>query len=291
MTLLPTPPIDLEQAEKDARLVSILAWAQIAGYFRGAYEIFEKGPDGPATEADILADRFIVSWLAERYPRDSFGYMSEEAADTDARLDKPYCWIIDPIDGTRGFIDGLPDFAVQVGLVARDEDGLSRPVVGIVYQPVPGLMYRAATGFGAWRENLQEGITDRLQVSSVSSPEASNLVVTRSNMGRRLRSAMAAVNPASSYQSGSLGVKVAHVAEGRADLYLNTSRRFCKEWDTCAPHCLIEEAGGRLTDLKGLPLTYNKTNIYVEEGLVVSNGTLHDDVILRLAGVQELWAT
>jgi 3'(2'), 5'-bisphosphate nucleotidase len=282
-------PIDLTRALADARLVALLAWERIAGFYRGTFEVFEKESDGPATEADIMADKFIVAWLSDRYPTGRFGYLSEEAAKTNERLGKDACWIIDPIDGTRDFIEGKEDFAVQVGLAVRTADGTFDPVVGVVYQPVTGMLYQAATGLGAWRENVRLGSRERLLVSQVESPEECTLVVTRSNMGLRLRSAMGAIDAKSFYQAGSLGVKVAHVCERRADLYINTSRRFCKEWDTCAPHAIINEAGGLLTDLTGVAITYNKPDVYIEQGLVVANRPLHRDVVLRLAGVNELW--
>lgn len=286
-----TSPIDIVRALEDARLVALLAWERIAGFYRGTFEVFEKDSDGPATEADIIADKFIVSWLSDRYPTDRFGYLSEEAANKPERMERDFCWIIDPIDGTRDFIDGGADFAVQVGLAIRTSEGTFDPVLGVVYQPVAGMLYLGATGFGAWRENVLLGSRERLLVSQVESLSECTLVVTRSNMGRRLRTAMAALQPRESYQAGSLGVKVAHVAERRADLYLNTSRRFCKEWDTCAPDAIIRAAGGVMTDMKGRPITYNKPDVYVDEGLIVANKYLHGEAALRLAGVQELWVT
>jgi 3'(2'), 5'-bisphosphate nucleotidase len=283
-------PLDLVAAGEFARHLALETWEQIAGFFRGKFDVFEKESDGPATEADILADRFILSRLGERYPASRFGYLSEETAHGPERLQREACWIIDPIDGTRDFMEGREDFAIQIGLAQRAASGIFEPVVGVVYQPAAALLYRAVRGQGAWRENLRLGTQERLVVSACRELTDCRLVITRSHMGRRLAAAMEALQPRESYTAGSLGVKVAHVSERRADLYINTSRRFCKEWDVCAPHAILAEAGGMLTDLRGNRIDYNQPDVYIEEGLVASNGHLHREVLMRLAGVPEAWA-
>lgn len=282
--------LNLDECLAHAREAAVLAWEKIAGFYKGHYEIFEKVADGPATEADIMADHFILDFLGARYPETHFGYLSEETAHGFERLERPYVWIIDPIDGTQDFMDGLDDFAVQIGLAGRAEEG--GPIVsllGVVYQPTLGLLYKARRGGGAFRENILTGKTDSITVSTQKDLREANLVVSRSHMGFRLKAAMEQLRTRSFYQAGSLGVKVAHVSHGRADAYLNTSRRLCKEWDLCAPHAIIHEAGGRITDLHGASIEYNKRDVYVDHGVLATNELLHERMLEELVQVKEIW--
>jgi 3'(2'), 5'-bisphosphate nucleotidase len=253
-------------------------------FYRGCFDIYEKEFDGPATEADIVGDRFIVRHLKEHYPADRYGYLSEETEHGPERLAHDSCWIIDPIDGTNDFIEGKEDFAVQIGLSFEGE-----AVLGVVYQPVPGRLYAGAKGCGAWCEDVRSGARTPMTTSPQEQLSAAALVVTRSHPGSRLSAAVAALAPARTYSAGSLGVKTMHVVDRQADLYLNTGRRVAKEWDTCAPQAILEEAGGRFTDLCGSPIRYNKADIYLHNGLVASNGPLHQATLAILSSVGEIW--
>src|SRR5215470_1695912 len=120
------------------------AGAAILEHYEGPLKIKQKNSENdlePVTQADTIANDMIVGHLKREFPDD--GILAEESVDTMRRLEKSRVWMVDPLDGTNGFIDGNGDFAVQIGLT---EDG--QCVLGVVFQPLPGVMYRAITGAG-----------------------------------------------------------------------------------------------------------------------------------------------
>src|SRR5829696_1658555 len=127
------------------------AGAAILEHYEGPLNIEQKNYNDdaePVTQADRIANELIVSRLKREFPDD--GILAEESVDTERRLAKSRVWMVDPLDGTNGFIDGNGDFAVQIGLA---KDG--QCVVGVVYQPLPGVLYRAVQGEGTWIERPQ----------------------------------------------------------------------------------------------------------------------------------------
>src|SRR5262249_10782514 len=117
----------------------------LMGYYQRSVTIDWKAPGDPVTAADREASELIVSGLASEFPKDAI--LSEEATDNLKRLDQSNVWMIDPMDGTREFIEHRGEFAVQIGLVVNET-----PVLGIVYQPTEGKLYHAAQGLGAFLE-------------------------------------------------------------------------------------------------------------------------------------------
>src|SRR5919106_389186 len=124
------------------------AGAAILDLYEGPINVEQKRYDDdvePVTHADRLANELIVTGLKREFPND--GILAEESVDTKRRLEKSRVWMVDPLDGTNGFIDGNGDFAVQIGLA---EEG--QCVLGIVYQPLTGVLYRAVRDEGTWIE-------------------------------------------------------------------------------------------------------------------------------------------
>lgn len=282
--------LDLALCLAHAREAALLAWSKVAHFYRGTFDIIEKKGEGPATEADILADRVIVQHLQKHFPPKDFGYLSEEHHHGEERVGRRFCWIIDPIDGTKDFIEGGHDFALQMDLAgALEQGGPAVPLVGVVYQASMGLLYTAHHGGGAWCEDLKSGEKTRLAVGGECTASRCRLVVTSSEISDRLSGAMRALAIGEYRQKGSLGLKIVEVACDRADLFLNMGRRKCREWDVCAPHAILNEAGGRLTDLLGVEVTYIHEDIDIVEGLAASNGAVHREVLARIQGAAELW--
>lgn len=282
--------IDLESCRREAIAAAIKAWDVIAPFHKGSYGIYQKAGEGPATDADIAADRAILDHLQAQFPAAQFGYLTEETEKDDERLRHRYCWIIDPIDGTREFIEGRDDFAVHIGLAGpASPDGPIVALVGVVYMPKAGILYHAVKGQGAFARDMVTGNDRRLEVSSTDKLGDARLVVTRAadalGPQRRLTRAVARLGVRDVYTLGSLGVKVAEVVEGRADFYMNASHKSCKEWDVCAPAIVLEEAGGRISQVAGDPILYNKVDYYVHHGLIASNGVLHERIVKSLDGI------
>jgi 3'(2'), 5'-bisphosphate nucleotidase len=226
------------------------------------------------TAADREANELIVTRLQQEFPAD--GILAEESTDSEHRLEKDRVWLIDPMDGTKNFIARDGDFAVQIGLAVGGES-----VVGVVYLPVRGVLYRAARDGGAWMES-EARIAVRMWVSKQTKPGEMILASSRSHPSPRMGRIVSSFGFKNEMRRGSVGVKIGLIAEQQADLYIHLSPS-TKQWDTCGPEAILAEAGGRLTDLFGQPLRYNGLRIDNRNGIVATNGAAHDMVIENLA--------
>ena len=225
------------------------------------------------TAADREANDLIVRRLANEFPGD--GILAEESVDTDERLNKERVWLIDPMDGTKNFVQRDGDFAVQIGLAVGGE-----AVLGVVYQPVRDVLYRAVRGEGSWREKDGKP-AERMHVSNKTDPTEMVLASSRSHRSPRMERVVDSFGFKFESRRGSVGVKIGLIAEQEADLYLHLSPS-TKQWDTCAPEIVLTEAGGRLTDLFGKPLRYNAPRIDNRNGVVATNDAAHELVIDHL---------
>ena len=265
----------------DPELKVALALAREAGaaimeFYEGPLHIEQKSDAydrEPVTQADKIANELIVKGLGQSFPDD--GILAEESIDTSRRLGKGRVWMVDPLDGTNGFIDGNGDFAVQIGLAEEGE-----PVLGVVYQPVTGVLYRGMKNEGAWIE--RPGLVpQRVVVSNHATVHEMRLAASRSHRSPRMDKVVKTLGVKQEVNRGSVGVKVGLIVEQQCDLYVHLSPR-TKQWDTCAPDLILREAGGKLTDLFGGPLLYNIREVQNLNGLVASNGVAHDRIIKTL---------
>ncbi len=227
----------------------------------------------PVTVADRAANELIVTGLHREFPDD--GILAEESLDTERRLNKQRVWMIDPLDGTNGFIARDGDFAVQIGLAVE-----GRSVLGVVYQPLPDILYWAAEGAGAFIER-QGFKTEQARVSETSDVKLMRLAASRSHRSPRMDRVVSALHLKDEVRRGSVGVKIGLIVERQCDLYIHLSPR-TKQWDTCAPEIILREAGGRFTDLFGEPIHYNVPDVQNHNGIVATNGQAHDFIIEQL---------
>ena len=242
--------------------------------------------DEPVTQADRAVNELIVRALREEFPAD--GVLAEESVDTDRRIGRARVWMIDPIDGTKGFIAGTGDFCVQIGLAVE-----GRAALGILYAPATDVLYWAARGHGAWvlrptSEADASAKAERLGVTAETEPGRMRLAESRSHRGPRMETVVRALGVRAEVRSHSVGIKVGLLVERQADLYIHLSPK-TKQWDTCAPEAVLAEAGGRMTDVFGGPLLYNTPDVLNRNGLVASNGAAHDKVIGRLRPLLAEW--
>jgi 3'(2'), 5'-bisphosphate nucleotidase len=242
--------------------------------------------DEPVTQADRTVNELIVRHLRETFPAD--GILAEESVDTSRRIGRERVWMIDPIDGTRGFIAGTGDFCVQIGLAVA-----GRAALGVLYAPATDVLYWAARGHGAWvlRPTSEAGKSpqaERLGVTRETEPGRMRLAESRSHRGPRMESLVRALGVRAEVRSHSVGIKVGLLVERQADLYIHLSPK-TKQWDTCAPEAVLAEAGGRMTDIWGGPLSYNTPDVLNRNGLVASNGAGHEEVIARLRPLLAEW--
>jgi 3'(2'), 5'-bisphosphate nucleotidase len=237
----------------DALLPQVIDLARDAGerilavYRRGDCQVRRKPDSTPVTEADMLAHHAIVAgldMLNADWP--VLSEESEEAPFARRRQWQRY-WLVDPLDGTREFIKGNGEFSVNIALI----DG-NVPVLGVVHAPVSGMSYYARREGGAFKVDAK----DRSQPIHVRSYHSGRVVVagSRSHRGDSLKRFLANLPDYEIISMGS-ALKSCLVAEGRADIYPRLGPT--SEWDTAAAQCVVEEAGGRITDTSMRPLRYN----------------------------------
>lgn len=237
--------------------------------YSGDHSVEWKGHDDPVTAADHAANKFIVAELRKHFPDD--GILSEEATDDPSRLNKSRVWLVDPMDGTKQFIERLDEFAVMIGLAIN-----GKPELGVVFNPATNKMYYAVTSNGAY---LEEALTiKRLHVAATTDPSQMAAAMSRSHNSPKVDLIKERLGIAQQIQSGSVGLKIGLLAEGRAHLYLHLGAK-TNQWDTCAPQAIIEAAGGVMTDRDGKPLQYNIAEIRNLNGVIASTGVMHERVI------------
>jgi 3'(2'), 5'-bisphosphate nucleotidase len=253
------------------------AGAAIMAQYKQPLRVEQKSYDDdvePVTQADRIANELIVNGLKKEFPSD--GILAEESVDTERRLSKSRVWMVDPLDGTNGFIEGNGDFAVQIGLVEAGQ-----PVVAVVYAPLADVLYRAVIGGGTWIERPQHE-PERAQVSDRKLFAEMRLAASRSHRSPRMNKVVQRFGFREEVQRGSVGIKIGLLIEEQCDVYIHLSPR-TKQWDACAPQLILTEAGGRLTDLFGQPLIYNVPDVNNRNGLAASNGVAHHLIIETLA--------
>lgn len=267
---------DLQHELEVAIRLARQAGEAIMSYYQTGLDVAWKKGDEPVTIADRVADDLILLGLRAEFPQD--GLLTEESDDDLSRLEKERVWIVDPLDGTTEFIDATGEFSVQIALTVKGQ-----PALGVIYQPTADLLYRAVQGGGAFC--VTNGQQLRLQVSTETDPAKMCMAASRSHYSAFVRTARQALGIRDVHRVGSVGLKVGLLARGACDLYLATT--VAKEWDLCAPHALLLEAGGVLTNLCGDRPVYNQAEVAECRGLIGSNGQVHEHLVQALAPLVE----
>lgn len=252
---------------------------QAAEYLRSEYEKFVAIPDAPvtiSTHADKASQELVLGFLHNKFPTDAL--CAEESTPAFDAVPKSgrRAWVVDPIDGTRGFAKKMGQFSVMIGLLVE-----GRPVVGVVAEPAQDRYTFATVGGGCW---TQTGSAEPTRCH-VSSRGFADLVLTQSWSKTGMSpKPVRALEPARVIETYSGGVKLALVARGEADVYANVYETFA-DWDICAGHLLVTEAGGAVTTLGGDSITYQADGFKQTRGLLATNGPIHTEAIMRLAAL------
>ncbi|MCV0429860.1 MAG: 3'(2'),5'-bisphosphate nucleotidase CysQ [Roseibium sp.] len=247
------PAEDLKLLEAAARQAGALALE----YFGRDPETWLKGNRSPVSEADLAVDLFLTDQL--RSARPDYGWLSEETADDPSRLDCARVFIVDPIDGTRAFLAGGDEWTVSVAVV---EDG--RPIAGAVFCPRRDEMFVARSGGGSWLNGNRVHVSEHATVSGATLSGPHSIVANKD------------VLAAGFIGTGilrSLAYRLTMVAAGRIDV--GTARGGPSDWDLAAADLLVQEAGGKLTDLSGRSLIYNRAKTG-HPALIATSSTLFE---------------
>ena len=269
-------PLDAGQYSRELALAVGLA-GEAAAAIR---QLFESGPiaarekadHSPVTAADMAANEIIVRGLRSALPDDAI--LTEEAVDDGCRLSTARVWLVDPLDGTRDFVERSPEFAVHLALVVQ-----GTPVVGVVALPMLGQLAAAVRGAGALI--VEGGGTRKLTVAPDRDIGALRTGVSRFAMHAPLEQFLERTGLGHHAVRCGASVKHIRLAEGGLDLCLTLHGREC-EWDSAAPGLIVTEAGGRVTDADGAPLRYNQKDVRHHRGLILSTGQ-HHAALVRLA--------
>lgn len=256
---------DLEAALGAARTAALAAGSVLGAEAGRPHPAEAKGDGSPVTALDLEADRIIQTLLRQAFPTDVV--VSEESANPSPGGAERF-WLVDPLDGTRDFAAGSPEFAVHIALVIA-----GRPVVSVVQQPATGALFEAIAGAGAYRTDGAG--RRRLQVSGTADLYRLRVGVSPRFPGPRL-TRLLAESPLGA-QAVPLGasLKLTAVAAGELDATLCLHDRE-KTWDSCAPGLIITEAGGQISDVDGRPLSYGGADPVHHRGIVTSNGRCHE---------------
>ena len=237
----------------------------------------DEGGEGPVSAADLAVNKWLLDGLSAAFPQADWTLLSEETAKEQLTEGQPlpadWLWILDPLDGTKDFLQGTGEYAVHLALV-RDK----RPVIGVVLLPEADELWIGIVGEGAWCEDRQGErspvrFSDRTEVSDLI------LVASRSHRDDRLVKLIDALNLGGSKAVGSVGFKVATILRGETDLYVSLSGKSApKDWDMAAPEAVLLAAGGRFTHADQADLTYNTGDVRQAGCLIASHGKAHAEL-------------
>jgi myo-inositol-1(or 4)-monophosphatase len=261
-------PADGDQARLSADFELLTAAVREAGalalgYF-GREVVSKQKPDGTrVSEADLAVDALLQERLMQDRP--SYAWLSEETADDPRRLDCRSVWIVDPIDGTHAFLEGIPEWTIAAALV---HDG--QPVLAVVFNPATSEMFTARAGHGAHLDGAVIRVDDREGI------EGANVIATSGLFRKKIWSEpwpdmnITWVN--------SVAYRLARIAQGRVHATISPTPK--SEWDLAAPTLLVREAGGIVTEIDGSTLVFNRPTPR-HNGLVAAGRDLHKLLVAR----------
>lgn len=239
--------------------IALDAGAAIMAVYGRDFAVTEKSDQSPLTEADAAAHALIAQRLPTLSP--AMPVLSEEAVAEFAGPDgQGRYWLVDPLDGTKEFIKRNGEFTVNIALI---ENG--RPILGVVYAPAQGLLYSAAQGLGAIKQEVS-GPRVAIRVAEHQEGMPWRVVGSRSHAGDTLEAALQTLGSYELLPMGS-SLKFCLVAEGRADVYPRLGPTSL--WDTAAAQCVVEQAGGAVIDLSGAALGYGNLSEILNPHFIV----------------------
>lgn len=265
---------ELETMIRIAERASEKVAALYREHLESGIDVQLKRPGDPVTAADKEANELICSALAAAFP--DAAVIAEESVPTDeelaALLLRSRVFFVDPLDGTREFVNKNPEFAVMIGLAV---DG--QAAAGVVATPTDGRLIAGRVGQRALLQNA-DGERDLISVHPRNTFEDAKLVVSRSHRPAIVDPLCRRLGIRTLLPCGSVGVKVLRLVEREADVYVHAGGGL-KRWDTCAPEAILAAAGGRMSDLDGAAIDYASRELRLRRGLVATNGVLHPGVL------------
>ena len=248
----------------------IKAGEKIREIYYTDFEVNKKDDNSPITKADLESNKILRTVLENT----GIPILSEEDVDDRSRLESEKVWIVDPLDGTQDVVNRTGEFTILVGLVENHV-----PVMGLVYLPIKKILYFAEKGMGAFCYDLNKW--EKISVRKVEDLGKCLALVSRHHLSGKESQILDRLGITNTTTVGST-LKVTEISSGRGDVYLTTTKKM-HQWDTCASWCVISEAGGKMTDMSGNELVYNTDSVNHENGLLVTNGFIHEIIVSRIS--------
>ena len=260
-------PISDKIPELDIAIkAAIEAGNEIIEIYKKDFDTFIKKDDSPITEADLRSNEIIKKSLSKtKYP-----ILSEEDKDDQNRILEKIIWIIDPLDGTSDFIDRTGEFTVMISLIEN-----KKPILGVIAWPTEKILFIAQKNCGAFRYSNDKW--DKISVTKIENLSKCRTIGSRHHLSDKEKEFIKKIGIKDFSSIGS-SLKVGKISSGEAEVYITTTDKM-KEWDTAASYCIITEAGGKMTDMLGNELTYNNKNVYHQNGILVTNGFIHNKIV------------
>jgi 3'(2'), 5'-bisphosphate nucleotidase len=258
--------------------ITVEAAREILKVYQTDFGVDYKSPRDPVTDADRRANELIAARLLELMPDVPVVAEESEPGKFARFRASDRIFFVDPLDGTRDFVARNGEFVVMIGLVEG-----TQATVGVVHAPVQRTSWAAAVGHGAFHV-APDGARTPISVSTTDDPAKARLMVSRSRRGSDVEHAIELLGVAAAESLGSAGLKGVRVASGVADAYLALNVAGSR-WDACAVDALVTAAGGRFTDSRGVSLDYRSPSLGNRDGLLASNGRLHDTFVQRLTAL------
>ncbi len=244
--------------------------------------MINSNEDDPVTKVDLKVNELIIKRINDKYKNVNWGILSEENTkiSRDPSIRKfDWLWILDPLDGTKDFIQGTGNYAMHLALNYKNKTFL-----GIVLIPEMNQLW-ISDGQKIWGEQ-RDGSRLQINLGSVKELENMTIVTSKNHKNKILENILNKINFKKSISMGSIGCKVASIIRGESDIYLSLSlpgKSSPKDWDFAAPEAILRAAGGAITDLNNQRLIYNQEN-FEQKGFIIASKDKHNhgEICLQL---------
>ncbi len=244
---------------KKACKFAIIEAGKIALNLQKKIKVKYKSKNQPVTNADIEINNFLFDFLKKKTP--DFGWLSEESLDDKSRFESDFFWCLDPIDGTRSYILGKPEYTISLALINR-----FKPILGIIYNPLTNEYFYAEENKGSFCNNTQ------IKVNSKKNFEVCSLAI--SNSETDIFKSNNFFNIKDVKKIGSIAYKIALVAKGKIDIAISLTKK--NDWDLAAADLLIKEANGKIMETNGEKIIYNTQNLKINSVMATNNDIMLD---------------
>lgn len=231
---------------------------KIMEIYSSDYEIMQKENESPVTKADLLSNEMLINGLKK------FGYavISEESENDKTRFENERCWVIDPLDGTKDFIQKTGEFSIMIGLLENN-----KPVLGVVYAPALDKLFYAEKDEGAFM--LKKDSIVKLNVNENNDISSWTMVRSRNHFTEKEQQIADNAGIKEFEKLGSIGIKLCEIALNKAQISMSTYTGL-GEWDLCAPYIILQEAGGEVYDMQGKELQFNTKEMKMSKGYIAT---------------------